>query len=102
MNQGTARQAPVPGQTHGRDSEERTQSSCGRSGYSSSVHLPGDGGEQGTEWGTGCMVTSAPFDITRFLDERFWHQEGTHGVSAVTVNAQGEMLVRIGGAAAGR
>lgn len=36
-------QGPVPGQTHGRDSEERNQSSCGRSGIS--VHPPGDEGE---------------------------------------------------------
>jgi hypothetical protein len=36
-------QGPVPGQTHGRDSEERNPSSCGRSGVS--VHLPGDKGE---------------------------------------------------------
>lgn len=61
----------------------------------------GMGESKGQEWGTGCMVTSAPFDITRFLVERSWHQEGTHGVSAVTVNVKGETLVRITGTAAG-
>lgn len=35
----------------------------------------GMGESKGQGWGTGCMVTNAPFDITHFLDERFWHQE---------------------------
>lgn len=30
---------------------------------------------KGQEWGTGCMVINARFEITHFLDERSWHQE---------------------------
>lgn len=70
-------QAPAPGQTHGRDSEERNRGPWGKGGVSLYTFL-GMGvisQSKGKEWGTGCVATKAPLDVTHFSDERSWHRK---------------------------